>query len=46
MGHASVQTTYDLYGKLMLGSESEVAALVDAYLDRNDTAARLAPLEG
>lgn len=41
MGHASIQTTYDLYGKLMPGSESEAAALVDAYLTRSDTAARL-----
>jgi len=45
MGHASVQTTYDLYGKLMPGSESEAAALVDAYLNRTDTAARLVQLE-
>jgi integrase len=42
MGHASIQTTYDLYGKLMPGSESEAAALVDAYLARTDTAARMA----
>jgi integrase len=41
MGHASIQTTYDLYGKLMPGSESEAAALVDAYLARADTQARL-----
>ena len=34
MGHASIQTTYDLYGKLMPGSESEATALVDAYLAR------------
>ena len=34
MGHASIQTTYDLYGKLMPGSEAEAAALVDAYLER------------
>jgi integrase len=34
MGHASIQTTYDLYGKLMPGSESEAVALVDAYLAR------------
>ncbi len=34
MGHASIQTTYDLYGKLMPGSEAEAAALVDAYLAR------------
>ena len=45
MGHASIQTTYDLYGKLMPGSESEAAALVDAYLNRTDKAARLAQLE-
>jgi integrase len=45
MGHASIQTTYDLYGKLMPGSESEAAALVDAYLARADTASRLAQLE-
>ncbi len=31
MGHALVQKTYDLYGKLMPGSESEAAALVDAF---------------
>jgi integrase len=41
MGHASIQTTYDLYGKLMPGSESEAAVLVDAYLARADTASRL-----
>jgi integrase len=45
MGHASIQTTYDLYGKLMPGSESEAAALVDAYLARADTASRLAQLD-
>jgi integrase len=45
MGHASVQTTYDLYGKLMPGSEAEAAALVDAYLARADTQARLDQLE-
>lgn len=41
MGHASIQTTYDVYGKLMPGSESEAAALVDAYLARSDTQSRL-----
>jgi integrase len=46
MGHASIQTTYDLYGKLMPGSEAESAALVDAYLSRADTQSRLAQLEG
>jgi hypothetical protein len=46
MGHASIQTTYDLYGKLMPGSEAEAAALVDAYFDRANTRGRLAQLEG
>ena len=41
MGHASIQTTYDLYGKLMPGSESEASALVDAYLAGADTQSRL-----
>jgi hypothetical protein len=44
MGHASIQTTYDLYGKLMPGSEAEAAALVDAYLNRSDTRGRLEQL--
>ncbi|HLE99485.1 MAG TPA: hypothetical protein VI540_06260 [Gaiellaceae bacterium] len=44
MGHASIQTTYDLYGKLMPGSESEAAALVDTYLARADTTSRLAQI--
>ncbi len=37
MGHASIQTAYDLYGKLMPGSEAEAAALVDAFLARAST---------
>jgi integrase len=41
LGHASIQTTYDLYGKLMPGSEHVAATLVDAYLARADTTARL-----
>jgi integrase len=45
MGHASIETTYDLYGKLMPGSDAEAAALVDAYLARADTGSRLAQLE-
>jgi integrase len=45
MGHASIQTTYDLYGKLMPGSEAEAAALVDAYLTRSDTASRIAQVQ-
>jgi integrase len=46
MGHASIQTTYDLYGKLMPGSESEAAAVVDDYLARAGTRARLDQLRG
>jgi hypothetical protein len=41
MGHASIQTTYDLYGKLLPGSEAETVALVDAYLARAGTGASL-----
>ena len=32
MGHANIATTFDLYGHLMPGNESEAAALLDAYL--------------
>jgi len=32
LGHASIQTTFDLYGNLMPGNEDEAVALVDAYL--------------
>ena len=45
VGHASIKTTYDVYGHLMRGSEAEAVALVDAYLARNDTASRLAALD-
>jgi len=45
MGHASIQTTYDLYGKLMPGSESEATALVDAYLARANTLSRIGQLD-
>jgi integrase len=41
MGHASLATTHDLYGHMMRGSEDEAVALVDAYLARADTTARL-----
>jgi integrase len=34
MGHASIQITYDRYGHLMPGNESEAAGLLDAYLGR------------
>jgi integrase len=42
MGHASIQTTFDLYGKLMPGSDAEAAALVDSYLARADNSSRIA----
>ncbi|MGH3032409.1 MAG: tyrosine-type recombinase/integrase, partial [Gaiellaceae bacterium] len=42
LGHASIQTTFDLYGHLMPGNEDEAVALLDAYLERALTAARLA----
>jgi integrase len=45
MGHASVTITYDRYGHLMPGNEDEAAALLDAYLARADTQARLVQLE-
>ena len=44
MGHASIQITYDLYGHLMPGSESEAASLLDAFLRRADTGGRIAAL--
>ncbi len=44
MGHASVTITYDRYGHLMPGNEDEAAALLDAYLERANTRARLASI--
>ena len=44
MGHSSIGITFDRYGHLMPGSEAEAVALVDAYLERADTAARIAQL--
>ena len=45
LGHASIQTTFDLYGHLMPGNEDEAVALVDAYLERADERRRLSQLE-
>ncbi len=42
MGHASIAITMDRYGHLMPGNEDEAVALLDAYLARADTSARLA----
>ncbi len=44
MGHSSIKVTFDLYGHLMPGSEAEAADLLDAFLERADTAARVAAL--
>ena len=44
LGHASIQTTFDLYGHLMPGNEEEAVALVDAYLERADTGRRITQL--
>jgi integrase len=45
LGHASIQTTFDLYGHLMPGNENEAAALVDAYLERADERRPLSQVE-
>ncbi len=34
MGHSSITTTFDLYGRLLEGSEDEWVVKVDAYLSR------------
>jgi hypothetical protein len=44
MGRASSTITLDRYGHLMPGNEDEAALMLDAYLARADTAARLAQL--
>jgi integrase len=44
MGHANISITLDRYGHLMPGNEAEAASLLDAYLERADTAARVAQL--
>ncbi len=46
MGHASIGTTFDLYGHLMPSGEDEAAALADADLERANTRARLAAMSG
>ncbi|HEV3035384.1 MAG TPA: tyrosine-type recombinase/integrase [Solirubrobacteraceae bacterium] len=42
MGHAGIQITLDLYGHLMPGNESEAAAQLDTYLDREGSRAPIA----
>lgn len=45
VGHSSITTTFDRYGHLMPDSELEHAAMLDAYLERSDTRARLSTLD-
>ncbi len=45
IGHANIATTMDLYGHLVPGAEAEAAGLMDAFLERSNTAARLAALD-
>lgn len=45
MGHANSSITLDRYGHLMPGNEDEAAGLLDAFLTRADTAARLAQVD-
>jgi integrase len=42
MGHATISITLDRYGHLMPGSEEEAAGLLDAYLERAGSPARIA----
>jgi hypothetical protein len=42
MGHSSITITLDRYGHLMPGNEDAAAERLDAYLERANTAARLA----
>jgi integrase len=42
MGHSSITITLDRYGHLFPGNEDEAAELLDSYLERANTLARLA----
>jgi hypothetical protein len=46
MGHESINITLDRYGHPFPGSEEESAGLLDAYLERANTKARLAAVGG
>ena len=45
-GHSSIKVTFDLYGHLMPGSEREAAGMLDAYLERASSQARIAAVSG
>jgi integrase len=38
MGHSSITVTLDRYGHLLPGNESEAAAMLEAYLAREQSA--------
>ncbi|MDX6595313.1 MAG: hypothetical protein QOI72_695, partial [Solirubrobacterales bacterium] len=44
LGHSTITVTFDVYGHLLPGSEQESAERLDAFLQRDDTASRLAQL--
>lgn len=46
MGHSSITTTFDLYGKLLDRSEAEQTALVDAYLTGPNRMGTVGPAVG
>jgi integrase len=46
MGHATISITLDRYGHLMPGNEEQAAGLLDAYLNRADSQARIAQVAG
>ena len=46
MGHSSIKITFDLYGHLMPGSEREAAGMLDAFLERANSQARVAGAHG
>ena len=45
LGHASISITIDRYGHLIEGHAKTNADLLDAYLERADSAKRIAQLE-
>ncbi|MDP9347406.1 MAG: hypothetical protein M3P44_17150 [Actinomycetota bacterium] len=45
MGHSDVRTTMNIYGHLLPGDETEHGAQLEAFLERADTASRLAQLD-
>lgn len=42
LGHSTISVTFDVYGHLLPGSERESADRLHAFLQRPDTASRLA----